>query len=95
MTATKQGGLEMERSLKIIQPSELFKVIDVKNTPETNRVLSTSYGFLLYMKKGDVLETSSTRFEKISDDLIHISSGLEPSDVVEALERRKLIKIPV
>ena len=80
---------------KIIQPQQLCKLLGVKNVVEADKVLSLAYAFLVYMNPGDVLETSDIRLEKISKDLIHVDSDHDLVQVVDSLEKKRVLRMPI
>lgn len=79
----------------ILQPSEMFRLLKIENTEEAERVLSTALEFLVYMKVGYTLKTGLVTFKKISNDLIHMDVKIDPNDFVDALEKAKVIRIPI
>lgn len=96
----------MSDKVRTIQPNEIFKVFGFKEgqefgTPgneetkvDASKVLSWAFAFLLYMKPGDILETSGASFKKVSSDLIQIDSNLSLETLVDSLEKRSVIRLP-
>ena len=97
----------MTEKVRTIQPNEIFKVFGFKEgqefgTPgnedtkvDASKVLSWAFAFLLYMKPGDILETSGASFKKISGDLIQIDSNINLEVLVDGIEKRSVIRLPV
>lgn len=92
---------------RTIQPHEIFKVFGYKEgqefgTPgkeETRvdpaKVLSWAFAFLLYMKPGDILETSAASFKKLGPDLIQIDSDINLEVIADNMEKRNIMRLPV
>ena len=80
---------------KVVQPQHIFDLLNVKDRDEAERVLSETLSFLIYMRAGDVLETSTAIFEKLSDDLFHIETNLDSRKIYDSLEKKKIIRFPV
>lgn len=78
----------------VIQPESLYKILNVKNLEEAEKVLTVSYSFLLYLKKGDSLVTATATFNKIGEDLIQIDTKLNPDFITDELIRKRIIKFP-
>lgn len=79
---------------KIITPSTVFKNMKLKTTnyPDAEKILSVALNTLIGLNVGDVLETSSGTFTKIAPDLLHVDSNLNQEQLVDSLEKRKIIK---
>jgi hypothetical protein len=82
-------------SEKIIQPKKLFRILKVKDFEEAERVFASTIGFFLYLPTGHTIRTSTASFEKLSDDLIHISSDLDTTNLNNFLEKTGTIRFPV
>lgn len=78
----------------IIQPESLYKILNVKNLEDAEKVLNTSLSFLLYLKIGDALVTATATFNKIDHDLIQIETCLDPDFIADELLRKRIIKFP-
>lgn len=87
MTQTREG--------RVLQPADLFRWAEIKGAEEAEKVLGHAYAFLNHMSVGDVLETSSVRFTKLSEDLIHVESLVNAERMVDALAKRRLLRFPV
>ena len=85
----------MSAVTNIIQPSSIFKMLNVKNNDDAEKVMSTTLSFLLYMKPGDILKTSNINFEKISPDLIYLDTDLNKDQMLDELSKKKIIKLPI
>lgn len=79
----------------VLQPKELFNLINVENKEEAERVLAVAYSFLLYLKVGEKLVTSTATFNKIGHDLIQIDSKVSPELITSELVGKKIIKLPL
>ena len=79
---------------KIVQPKKIFRALGVKDTEEAQNVLQVAFGFLLYLKPGEEMQTANASFSKISEDLIHIKPNIDMKDVVTSLDRKNIIKLP-
>jgi len=79
----------------VIQPSKLLKILNVKDEAEAEKILNCCFGFLIYLKEGQVLKTNTASFEKISNDLIHIDAKIDIKKTVKSLEKSKFIRIPI
>lgn len=76
---------------RIVKPKELFKTLQFKDVEEAEKAFKYALEFLLYMSVGDVVETPSATFEKMSDELLYIKPRTV-NDVVEVLEKKRIIK---
>ena len=81
-------------SYKLVQPEKIFRSLNIKNTEEAQDVLQVAFGFLLYLKSGEKVQTANATFTKISEDLIHVDPDINMRDVVSSLERKNIIKLP-
>lgn len=79
---------------KTIQPSDISALIGVSQE-DTEKILSIIFSMLLYMHPGDQMESSFARIEKLDPSLIYIDCGLNKNNIVDFLEKRGIIKIPV
>lgn len=79
----------------ILQPSKLFKLLKIENKEEAERVLVTTLEFLIYMKPGDKFKTSLATFEKLNNDLMHMDVHIDAEDMIDALEKSRIIKMPI
>lgn len=86
---------DQKRNVKTIQPQQLFELLNVKNTEETQKVLATALAFLAYMSPGDEMQTSDLVFEKIAPDLIHIRTEVDLTTVVDSMEKKRILRMPV
>jgi len=88
--------LEEKKELKrTFQPIDIFKLHKIKNVEEAEKILNSTLCILIYMAIGDSLEFSAARFTKVSNDLIYMENILEPAQVIDQLEKRRLIRIPI
>lgn len=85
----------MQKTAKTIQPQQLFELLNVKNLEEATKVLATSLSLLAYMCPGDKLETSDMTFLKLSHDLIHIDCTTNFNQVVDNLDKSRVLRLPV
>jgi hypothetical protein len=85
---------------RVFQPSQICKLCGLD--PSINRdndliikVMSVTLKFLLFLREGDILEFSSGRFKKISEDLLQIDYNLDLENLTSELEQRRIIRIPL
>lgn len=79
----------------ILQPSDLFRLLNIKDHDTAKKVMTATLSFLVYLKPGDKLETSGVVFEKMTEDLLHIQVNVNSKDMMDTLEKLKVIRIPV
>lgn len=79
---------------KIIQPKKLFKILKVKDYEEAEKVFASTIGFFVYLPLGHTIQTSTASFHKISNDLIQITTDIDTDNLVNFLEKSKVIKFP-
>ena len=80
---------------RVIQPHDLFEMHNIKNQVDAEKVLSSAFNILVYLRVGDAMETSALRFTKVADDLLQIESILELEMLVDTLQQRRIIKLPI
>ena len=80
---------------RVIQPRHLFEMLDIKNSDEAERVLTTVLYLLIYLKPGDVLKTNVAEFVKLAPDLIQMDSNIDSDIIVDELEKKKIISLPL
>ena len=68
---------------------------NIKNQVDAVKVLSSAFNILVYLRVGDAMETSALRFTKVADDLLQIESILELEMLVDTLQQRRIIKLPI
>jgi hypothetical protein len=78
--------------IKEVRPKELFDMLQIKDVEEAERVFKYAFEFLAYISVGDIIQTPQGDFEKLSDDLIHISTSVNKDDMLNTLEKRRIIK---
>ena len=78
----------------IIQPKKLFKILKVKDFEEAEKVFASTLGFFVYLPIGHTIETSTASFHKVSNDLIQISTDIDTDNLVNFLEKTRIIKFP-
>jgi hypothetical protein len=59
------------------------------------KVIAATLRFLMYLRPGDSLECSDMKVTSLSEDLFHVDHKLDLTNVLDDLEARKVIKIPV
>jgi hypothetical protein len=77
---------------RVIRPKELFDTLQVKDVEESEKAFKYAFDFLNYMSVGDVIETTQGSYEKISEDLIHITPQINTEDMVNTLAKKRIIK---
>jgi hypothetical protein len=85
----------MDKVITVQQPSDIYDLLDIRNRDEADKVLAAAYSYLVYLKVGDSLQTSRLTFNKISSDIIQIEVNLDPNILIDELEAKRIIKIPV
>ena len=81
-------------NVKIIQPSYVSGLMDVSQD-DTEKIMSVIFSMMLYMNPGDKMESSFASLEKLDQDLMHIDCHVNKNNLVDFLEKRNIIKIPV
>jgi len=79
---------------KIIQPKKLFKILKIKDYEEAEKVFASTVGFFVYLPTGHTIQTSTASFHKVSHDLIQITTNIDTSNLVNFLEKTRIIKFP-
>lgn len=79
----------------MVHPADVYRLADVKHPEEADRVMKLLYGYLLYLKPGEKLSTSMATFSKISEDLIQVQTTIDFEDLVDQLEHKHVIKLPI
>lgn len=87
--------MEKSSDVRIIQPNDLFKMLNLKNSEEAEYILTQVFNFLLYIRPGDVIETSNALFEKVSKDLIYTNAKVNSPAVLKSFEEKLNLKFPV
>lgn len=85
---------ERQDDLKL-QPSELFSMMKIEDYDEAEKILTIVLEFLVYMQAKDKLITSFATFEKLTSDLIHIEINVDKRNILDSLEKGRIIRIPV
>lgn len=67
----------------------------LKDMSDSERILSSLVNLFVYLKDKDCLQTSVANFSKIAPDLIFVDTNLEENQIVDSLEKRRVIKFPV
>lgn len=64
----------------------------IEYSEEAEKIFNIALSFIFYINEGDRLETPNGVFEKIGPDLIYLESSIDPEDMVQALEKRRILK---
>lgn len=80
---------------RVIQPNELFDMLNVKNREDAERVLSNTLYFLVYMRVGDKLSTATIDFTKVDTDLIQINYAIDANIIADEMVKKRIIKLPI
>ncbi len=84
----------MRKSItKHLKPSDIFKVLNVKDKDEAERVFKFTLSFLSYLSNGDCMETPDATYTKMGTDMVHIESRIDLDDVIDTFDKRKIIKV--
>jgi hypothetical protein len=78
---------------KCLRPSDIFKILNVKDQEEAERVFKFTLSFLSYLSPDDILKTPDVTYTKISKDMIHIDSKVNLDDVIDTFNKRKIIEV--
>lgn len=79
----------------IIQPKDLFDLLGIKNHYEAERVMNYSFSLLANLKIGDTLKTGNLTLSKIDQTLIHIETSISSDVLLDEMEKRRIIKLPI
>lgn len=80
-----------------LQLADLFKMLEIEQTPEVERLAQTLLNFLVYMKPGDRLSTPWCAFEKCGTDLIYLTVARQKAmtaAAADALDAKAIIHLP-
>ena len=77
---------------KVIQPKELFKLMNIKDTDEAVKIFQIALSFLVYIKEGEAIETSHAVFIKIADNMIKVNSKLDSKYTIDSLSKKRILK---
>jgi len=72
----------------------LLDTLKVKNKEEGERILENAFNFLVYLRPGDELIAGSTKFVKLDDDIIHVSTKVSIEEVADTLHKKRIIRFP-
>jgi hypothetical protein len=78
-----------------LQPKDLVKRLVLKDEEEGVKAMNLFASFLAYMEPGDVLQTSLIDFVKIDTELMQIKTKIDEVEILDALHKNKLIRIPL
>lgn len=81
--------------VRVIQPNQIARMHGIEDTKDFRRVLASAFNVLMYLKPGDRLETGSAAFEKLDTDLIRVEADVDLKQLVDNLEDRRVVRIPV
>lgn len=85
----------MDIEVKNFQLSDIFKALDIKNEEEAEKIFSNVFSLLAYLKLGDRITTSLMHIEKIDHNLLYLDLKYDSNILVDALGKRKVIKLPI
>jgi len=77
----------------IVQPSDIFKLLRIKDEDEAKKILTNAYNLLLYLQPGDQLQVPSADFEKISHDLLYLKPHIKLDQTLNTLEKSRIINL--
>lgn len=80
---------------RTLQPRDIARMHGVKDMDTAHKMLRAAFHALIYLKPGDMIETSYAKFRKVSDDLIHLEVQVSLQMTVDQLEQARVIRIPV
>ena len=79
----------------VLQPKELFEILNVKNTGDAESLLNLVFAMLVYLKPGDEITTSYVALEKLSDDLVYLRVNPDNIHPLDTLDRKRVVRMPV
>lgn len=72
-----------------LNPSDLFKTLNVKDEEEALKVFEATLSFLLYIEVGEEIRLPSVTIKKISHDKLAINQRIvDPSNLSKLLKKR-------
>lgn len=77
-----------------IQLADIFKALrldDYRDKKIAREALEICLSFLVYIPVGGEFNTSTISFKKLSDDIIHMESTIDPKEILNSLETKKLV----
>jgi len=83
-----------EEVKRVVHPQELFAMLNIKDFDSARKALITGFDFLIYMNPGDQLVMNNATFHKLDNDLFQVESNINSENVVDSLEKRKIVRIP-
>ena len=85
----------MDTEVKNFQLSDIFKALDIKNEEDAEKIFSNVFSLLAYLQIGDRISTSLMEIEKVAQNLIYLDLKYDSNFLVDALEKRKVIKLSI
>jgi len=79
----------------VLQPSEIFKMLKIKDTDEAEKVLDTALKLLVYLKPGDKIKVGGVTYTKLDMDTVHLGVKVSAEEIADTLDQKKVIRIPV
>lgn len=76
-----------------LNPSDLFKTLNVKDEEEARKVFEATLSFLLYIEVGEEVHIPSAVIKKISHDKLVISQTVSDRDTMLKLLHKRIIKV--
>lgn len=73
--------------------SDLLKSLKVKDIEDGKKIFDILVAFFSYMDVGDKISTSYINFTKIDSNLIHLDVAINSDEIVNSLEKSKIIKL--
>jgi hypothetical protein len=78
---------------KVIQFSEIFKLLGVKDCKNSKMIFKSAIKFLCYMNINSKLKIEGITITKISDDLFHIDSAIDYNTIISDMNDYLVLKL--
>ena len=82
----------------IFQPQDICRMMEITDPAHVDvaeKVLSMTLNLLAYLSPGDSLETNQVRYTKLSKELLFQEVKIKRADILNSLEKLRVIKIVI
>jgi len=79
----------------VLQPTEIFRMLKIRDTEEAGKILDTSLKLLLYLKPGDKIKVGGVTYTKLDGDTVHIDVKVSSEEIADTLDRKRIIRVPL
>ncbi len=83
----------MSSKQKVLQSYQILNKLNVKNTNDGKIIFDFLTNFFVYLPVGDTISTPLVNFKKIDEHFIHLEMKVKKKEIVDTLEKTKIIKI--